>query len=305
MKMPRLYQIPVLLIGLLALSSCGDAPEKGRTDGKLSVFVSIPPQISFVEAIGGDHVAVESFAGEGQDPHQISVTPKQMSALGRADVYYSVGMPFEELLVKKISGQKNAPEIVDTTAGIKMRSFAEEEEHDHGDHDHDHDHDHSEGDPHIWLAPKLIRSQVETIAASLKKLQPENAEDFDKNLAAYLKKLDALDTEISGQLEDHLGGSFYVYHPAFGYFADEYGLYQVPVETGGQSPTPKALTKFIADAKAEDAKIIFVQPQFDQSNAKTVAKEIGGKVVPLDPLAEDVLGNLKAIADNIDAALTK
>ena len=106
-------------------------------------------------------------------------------------------------------------------------------------------------------------------------------------------------------MEPYLGATFFVYHPAFGYFADAYGLYQEPVETGGQSPTPKALTAFIENAKKEGAKVIFVQPQFDQRNAETVAKAIGGKVVPLDPLAEDVLGNLKTIADSIATALPK
>lgn len=302
-----LRQLSILFLSALAFISCGEPSSKGRSDGKLSVFVSIPPQASFVKAIGGDHVVVESFAGEGQDPHQISVSPKQMSALGKADVYFSVGMPFEELLLKKIRGQKNAPGLVDTTSGIKRRSFGEEDEHDHGSGEgHEgHSHEPGESDPHIWLAPKLIKKQVETIAATLKKLKPEHAETFDKNLASYLEKLDTLHKSISDQLEDHLGATFYVYHPAFGYFADAYGLWQLPVETGGQSPTPKALTKFIADAKEAEAKVIFVQPQFDQRNAETVAKEIGGEVIPLDPLAEDVLGNLKTIADSIDAALSK
>jgi zinc transport system substrate-binding protein len=226
-----------------------------------------------------------------------------MSALARAHVYFSVGLPFEELLSKKIGGQKDAPEIVDTSAGIKKLAF-EEGEHDH-DHDHDHGHDHGESDPHIWLAPEKIRAQVTTIAATLKKLAPEHAAEFDTNLANYLDKLGALDLAISDKMDPFLGETFFVYHPAFGYFADAYGLYQEPVETGGNKPTPKALAQFIKHAKDEGAKVIFVQPQFDQRNAQTVAKEIGGRVVPLDPLAEDVLGNLKTIADNIASALSE
>ena len=311
--LPRLTPVFAISAGMLLLASCGD-PEpisKDRADGKLSVFVSIPPQAGFVQAIGGEHVVVQSFAGEGQDPHQISVSPKQMSQLGKAHVYFSVGMPFEELLLKKVAGQPNAPELVDTTAGVAGRDFIEgcthDHDHDHDEegHDHDHDHDHGETDPHIWLAPKQIKTQVQTIAASLKKLAPDHADEFDANLAAYLKKLDALDLAISDKLDPHLGSTFFVYHPAFGYFADAYGLYQEPVETGGQNPTPKGLTEFIAKAKEQEAKVIFVQPQFDKSNAETVAKEIGGRVVPLDPLAEDVLGNLETIAESIASALTQ
>jgi len=291
----------------LALGSCGESQQvsKDRADGRLSVFVSIPPQAGFVRAIGADRVVVTSFAGEGQDPHQLAVVPKQMAALNRAHVYFAVGMPFEELLISKLRDEENAPEFVDTSKGIKRLSF-EAGDHDHGDGDgHDHGHAHGANDPHIWLAPEKIKVQVTAIAAALKRLAPQHADEFDANLATYLAKLEALDFAISGQMEPFLGEIFYVYHPAFGYFADAYGLYQESVETGGQSPSPKALVKFIEHAKRDGAKIIFVQPQFDRRLADTVAKEIDGKVVPLDPLAEDVLGNLKVIANSIAAALAK
>jgi zinc transport system substrate-binding protein len=291
----------------MMLAGCGDdsAPvSKDRPDGKLSVFVSIPPQAGFVRAIGGEHVVVTSFAGEGQDPHQISVQPKQMSALARAHVYFSVGMPFEELLINKIRDQKSAPQIVDTTKGIELIAF-EEGAHDHGDSDDAHDHDHGEGDPHIWLSPEAIKTQATHMAAALKELAPQHSAEFEENLASYLEKLKALDFAISEKMEPFLGATFFVYHPAFGYFADAYGLYQEPVEVGGNSPTPKALAKFIQHAKDLGVKVIFVQPQFDRRNAETVAREIGGKVVPLDPLAEDVLGNLETIADSIATALAR
>ena len=304
--MDRRCQPILIAIVVLVLGSCGDSQpiSKDRPDGKLSVFVSIPPQAGFVKAIGGEHVVVTSFGGEGQDPHQISVQPKQMTALNQAHVYFSVGMPFEKILIKKIRGQKNAPEFVDTAKGVKALKF---DDHAHHDHDHSHGHDHSadENDPHIWLAPEKIKVQVTTIANALKKLAPQHAGEFDKNLAAYLQKLEALDFAISEQMEPFLAKAFYVYHPAFGHFADAYGLYQEPVETGGQSPTPKALIAFIEQAKKDGAKIIFVQPQFDKHNAEKVAKEIGGEVVPLDPLAEDVLANLKTIADSIATAFAQ
>ena len=304
MKSRPLHFIIVSVCALLFVS-CGESEpvSKDRPDGKISTFVSIPPQAGFVRAIGGEHVVVTAFAREGQDPHQIKVEPRQMTRLAKAHVYFSVGMPFENLLLEKMAEHKNPPEIVDTTKGIKLIPF-EEGAHDH-DHGHDHDHDHGESDPHIWLAPAKIKTQVETIAAALKRLAPEHAGEFDENLAAFLERLDAIDLAISEKMDPLLGESFFVYHPAFGYFADAYGLYQVPVETGGQSPTPKALAEFIKRAKDEEAKIIFVQPQFDQENAKTVAEAIGGKVVPLDPLAEDVLSNLTTIAENIEAALTE
>jgi len=296
-----------VLTTLFAITACDSGKvSKDRPDGKLSVFVSIPPQAGFVRAIGGEHVVVSSLADEGQDPHQVSVPAKRLSALLKSHAYFTVGMPFEKNLLEKISAHKNTPELVDTTQGVKRLEFGSHEGHDHshGDDHHGHSHEPGEADPHIWLSPPKIKVQVKTIAAALKKLAPQHADDFDANLAAYLKKLDAVDLKVSEKVEPLLGDTFFVYHPAFGHFADEYGLYQEPLETGGKSPTQKALAEFIKTAKDANAKIIFVQPQFDERQAKTVAEAIGGKVVPLDPLEEDVLENLEVIADSIASALS-
>ncbi len=98
------------------------------------------------------------------------------------------------------------------------------------------------------------------------------------------------------------GRSFLVFHPGFGYFADAYGLKEEAVEAGGRPPGPKQLRALVEKAKAEGIKTVFVQPEFDPHSAEAVAKEIGGKVVPMNGLAKDVLEDLEDIAGKVKTA---
>ena len=94
-----------------------------------------------------------------------------------------------------------------------------------------------------------------------------------------------------------------VFHPSWGYFADEYGLRQIPIEIDGKEPTAKELAGIIDFAKEKNIRVIFVQSQFSTGAAERVAESIGGKVVQIDPLAEDYISNLKNLADSLKREL--
>jgi len=168
-------------------------------------------------------------------------------------------------------------------------------EHAHDDHDGHHDHDHGEFDPHVWLAPLLLEVQATKIATTLKEMDPDNAATYDANLKKLVADLYDLDFELAERLAPLKGGKIYVFHASFGYFAEAYGMKQVSVEMGGKSPSAKRVIELIEQAKEDKVKIIFVQPQFSQRSAKKIASEIGASVVPIDPLAKDVLANLREI----------
>ena len=95
------------------------------------------------------------------------------------------------------------------------------------------------------------------------------------------------------------GRSFFVFHPAYGYFARDTGLNQVAIEFEGKEPTGKGLSETIERARQAEVRSIFVQPQFASASAEAVAKEIGAKVESLDPLAKDVVANLREISRKI------
>jgi zinc transport system substrate-binding protein len=265
---------------------------------KLNVFVSLLPQATFVERIAGERVKVGVLVGPGQSPHTFEPTPKQMTDLARARLFFALGWPFEKRLVAKVTAANPQLRVVDTREGVPLRSMAAAEI------DKD-DADHQAGgpDPHIWVSPRLVKIQAATIARALAGEDPAHAADYEKGLKAFQEDLDRVDAKIAKALAPLKGKEMFVYHPAFGYFADAYGLKQVPVEVEGKEPSAKHLAAFIERAKAAGVKIIFVQPQFSAKSAEAVARAIGGAVVPLDPTAKDYLANLETMAEKIGQAL--
>jgi len=289
-------------IALLAitLAGCGQPPVDSA-DGRLPVFVGIPPLGYLVEQIGGPHVAVSVLVQPGQDPHTFEPVPRQVAALSKARLFFEISMPFESTLVEKIKQSNQRLAVVDTTSGIQKHAMGApcgEQEHRHAEDAHA-----GEPDPHVWLSPPLLKVMARNIAEALEQADPANARAYRTNLAALSARLDALHEKISRLLAPYRGRAFYVFHPGFGYFADAYGLQQVAVEAGGRSPTPKQLQALIEQARKDRIKVIFVQPQSPQQSAQVIADAIGGKVVAIDGLAGNVSEDIEDIAAKMAAAM--
>lgn len=265
---------------------------------KTQVFVTVAPQAFLAERLGGEAVEVHILAAKGQDPHTFEPTPRQAAALAQAQLFFTVDMPFEKQLVAKILAANNRKlKVVDSTTGITRLAMTEDEHDGHGQAG-----DRGEPDPHVWLAPANLTIMAQNMAAALTTAMPERRELLRRNLNSLLHELTALDQRLAASLAPHRGKTFYVFHPAFGYFAHAYGLTQEAVETGGKSPSPKRLAELVRQAKADGVRVIFVQPQFDAKAAATVARGIGGAVVSIDPMAREVPANLTAIAAAIEQA---
>ena len=271
-------------------------------------FVSILPVAYFVERVGGPNVEVSVLVGPGQDPHTFDPTPKLMTKLANARVLFKMGFPFEETLIKKVGSSFKNVEVVDLQQGIKLRAMTEEEteaeeaEHGHGKAE-EHGHDTGNMDQHTWLDPQLAKIQAKTIADTFIRIDPNHKEQYEKNLKDFQADLDVIHEQLKKALAPVKGKSFFVFHPAYGYFGDAYGLKQVPVQIGGKEPTARQLARLIELAKEDGVRVIFVQPQFSKKTAEALAKGIGGAVVPLDDLAPDYLKNLQEMATKLDSAL--
>ena len=295
---------PVLiltLIGLALLAGCSGSPQREEKSGP-NVFVCVPPHGYFARRTAGELVNVRVLVTPGANPHTYEPPARDMVELSRAGIYFRAGMPFEDALESKLDDVSKGLEIVDTRAGIELLVEHEHHHEAHADHE---DHACHEGkDPHVWLSPKLASRQVDTMTDALCAAYPANAEQFRKNAAELKKELAKLDAEIARTLEPFKGRTFFIFPPAFGYFADEYGLTQQAVEVGGKSPSPSHITALIAKAKAQRVRVIFVDPQFSSKVARTIADEIGGVVEPIDPLAGDYPTNMRKIAASIRSALS-
>jgi len=282
----------LMLAGLFA--GCGDGadapPDVDMDRGPLTVAVSIPPQAWLVEQLapGAEVITVLS---PGQSPHSYSPTDAQITAVMDADLYLRIGVPFERGQWMRAIASSGRVKVVDQGQNVPRRHMGA-----HGDHDHDHGHHHHSDDPHIWTSPDRLAIQATNVRDALAAADPDRASDFHERCAKLLQTLDELDRELRSTLEPVKGKAFFVFHPSWGYFAEAYGLKQVPIEIEGKEPSDSELTALIERARAENIDVIFVQPQVTGKAAKAIADAVGAEVATLDPLAKNVPANLRSVA---------
>ena len=245
---------------------------------KINIVVSILPQVDFAKNIGKDKVSVEAMIPSGFSPAVYEPSIEQLKKLSRADLYIKIGhIPFERSQMEKLKDLNSKMKVIDSSKGIEVYN----------------------SDPHIWLSPKLVKTQIENICNALVKIDPKNKNFYKKNKNEYLIELDNLDLELQDVFSKLQGKKILVFHPAFGYLARDYGFEQIAIEINGKEPSAENLAKIIDTAKKENIKTIFVQKQFSQKSAESIARQINGIVVPLDPLAEDYIENLRRIGIKI------
>lgn len=297
----RFYVMAVaLLVGTIVLSGCRSSSHLAPTSDKLQIMVSIPPQKYFVERIGSDHITVSVMLPPGAEPHTFEPKPEQLKALSKADVYLRIRIDFEEAWMDKFRAANSRMLVVDTTEGIQRIPIATPSQL-NGKITHAKENP----DPHIWLSPRLVKVQAQTIYRALVKLDAKHQVDYQTNLQHFLSDLDTLDGEIRQTLKGVKNRKFIVFHPGWGYFAHDYQLEQVPIEVNGQEPSAAELAKLMATAKQEQIKIIFAEPQFSQQSAEAIAKEIGGTVLLIDPLSPDWMKNMREVSDTFARVLSQ
>lgn len=288
---PMSKQSIILIILFLFLSACSPIPIDKNNSNIIQVSVSIPPQAYFVERIAGDLASTNILVGSGDDPHSYEPTPRQMRSISNSQVYFAVGVEFEDAWLPRFVSANPGLLIVDTSAGIQRISSTDE---------------HEEGeDPHIWLSPKLVRFQAQSIADTLMTLDPKNQLTYQAGLDLFLMDIDRLDISISEQFSSLSFRKFLTIHPSLGYFAMDYGLEMIPVEVEGQEPGAEELSNIIDLAKENKISVIFTQQAFSSKNAQVLAEEIGAMVVVLDPLAYDWISNLQTITLEVASSLVR
>ena len=314
--MKKLFALFVLLMSSAVFAGVASA-------AKLDVAVSIVPEAYFASQVGGDRVVVHTLVAPGQSPHTFEPTARQMSELAKAKIYFTIGMPFEAHLVPKVKAGNPGIVVVDVRKGVHMRymdkacqqvgavgagqgqgpGLGQGQGRGMGPGQGQRlGRTSNELDPHIWMSPRIAALIAGEMAEALIQADPAGAKEYKANLKGLQDRLAALDKEIGRVLEPLKGKEVFVFHPAFGYLLDEYGLKQVPIETMGKSPGPRHLALLVHEARQRGVKVIFVQPQFPQKSAQAIAQAIGGAVVPLDPLAPDYIKNLRDMAGQIAAA---
>ena len=264
---------------------------------KIDIFVSILPLKYLVEQVGGDFVDVSVMVKPGADPHTYEPKPKQMVSLSKATAYFTIGIIFEDVWLPKFKAINPKMVIIHADENIekipmKTDSFYSRSDHDHG-----------LLDPHVWTSPPLVKTICINILNGLVKIDSARQSIYTANHRKFEKEINRIHGELQSIFAGKKGLSFMVFHPAWGYFAETYGLNQIPIEVEGKKPKPAQLKRLIEYARNHGIKIIFIQPQMSNQNAKIIAKAIEGEVVLADPLAYDWTENIRKQADKFKSAL--
>jgi zinc transport system substrate-binding protein len=266
-------------------------------------------------------VEVTTMLAAGGSEHAVELRPRQLAALERAHVYFKVGHPAfllesqrivpllrprpDVLIVDMLPGLAVSPAPADLPADPPADNDAADEAPGHG---HEHGHAHGGEDPHVWLAPSVMRAAARNLERSLQQVDPAHAGDYARNRDAVERELDGVDARIRALLGETMPAPssnrrFLVYHPAWGYFAREYGLEQVAIEEEGKEPSPLRLIQLIERARALEVDTVFVQRGMSTRSAKVVARELGARVVELDPMALDWKAAMLHAAQQIGRSL--
>lgn len=419
----------IIISGLIGASSLVYA--------NVNVVVSVLPQQTFVEKIGGDNVNVTTMVKPGSDPHSYEPKPSQMIAISKAQVYFPIKIEFENAWLPKFKEQNKHMQFVEMTNGIKFLQMPAHGAEEHGESglpfewagafklkkgeyhwsfakvngeyadpkmkflmikadtqneniietyeeeakslfktaqniakhndaiddnkktyeltfdetqdqtifklsinetgtylfftehmpfefedkehflkdlarndiepvqtepesDGHHHHHHGGVDPHTWTSPYNVKIMAKNIYDTLVKIDTKNSTEYKKNYENFLEEITQTDKKIKEIFSSVPQGSkFMVFHPSWGYFANEYGLVQLAIEVEGKDPKPKTLRKIIDKARNENIKAVFTQQEFSDKSAKALARELGIKVIKETPLAKEWSDNLLKMAHAI------
>lgn len=279
-----LISISIISLGLIFAAGCSKKTSDGN---KLKVAVTIEVEKGFVKAIAGDLVDVVTLVPKGGSPETYEATPIEVEKFKEADVFFAMELPVEN---GKNIPEKTGMKVVDLAESVravyKDRYFSPKSR-----------------DHHIWLSPKRVEVMVEKIAEVLIEMDPANKETYTKNRDEYLKELKALDVEIKGLLTGEKQRKFLIFHPALGYFADDYGLEMLAFEEEGKEANPKRIVELIDIARSENIKGILTTEEISSKQIEAFAEEINGKVIVVEVLSSDYIGAMKNIAQKIEGIL--
>jgi zinc transport system substrate-binding protein len=300
--MKRVMAFLLVLFLIIPISSCSK-----KSDGKPIVAAGIVPVASFIEMIAGDLVEVVTLIPPGNSPANYQPSSKEMQALSDSVIYFTMQMPTEEAnILPKVSNFNkdiiivNLRDVVSAEMPLRM---IEEHHHDGDEHEDDEDDDDELSvDPHLWLDPLNARLMLEAIADELIKQFPEHEGIFQTNKSLYSGQLFSLYEEIDERMEKLEAKSFMIYHGAYGYFADRFGLEMISIEVAGKQATAAEIQEVIEHANEEGIKVVFYQDEFDDNQAQTVAEEINGRVEKASPLSPDYVESLLAFAEALEKA---
>ena len=293
----------LFLVVLLATSGCTTPDGTGDREGMV-IAVTIPPQAEMVREIGGDRVDVFVMMPPGSDPHTYEPGPALVERAAEADLYITLGtglFPIEDNLVSRLKAVSPDLIVVDSSKGI-TRLMDHEEIVNYGDGSDSNSFEpesqsRESPDPHLWLSLRNAVIMSENTRDAMIRADPAYEKEYRENCERYTARLRDLDQSINDTFSRNNPGFILVTHPAWEYFARDYHLEMVAIGQDGKEPTAKDIESLITLARSRGIRVVFSEAQESSRQAETIAREIGGTVRVIDPLAADYLANMERVAE--------
>ncbi|MBZ9784012.1 zinc ABC transporter substrate-binding protein [Pseudomonas sp. REP124] len=294
--MPRLFSYFVAFIASFLLI--------GQAQAEVRVLTSIKP-LQLIAAAVQDGVAIpEVLLPPGASPHNYALRPSDVRKVQSVDLLYWIGPDMEGFLPRVLNGRSLPSVAVQSLPGMKLRHFAEDN-HSHAEEADDHDHDHRPGslDAHLWLSPVNARVVAAKMAEDLSAADPANAARYQSNVQAFNERLDALDLRLKKRLAGIEGKPYFVFHEAFDYFEDAYGLKHTGVFSVAAEVQPGAQHVAAMRARLQEVgkTCVFSEPPLRPRLAETLVAGLPVKLAELDALG----GYTPATAQGYEQVLEK
>ena len=259
-----------------------------KSDGdKKTIFVTITPMQSIIEEITAGDFDIEVIVPKGASPETFEPTPKQVTSFSDAELIFSTGLiDFEQSLVQRISGDA---EVVNLSNGIELIAGSCS----HGNHKHKHG-----VDPHIWTSPRALRTMVTNAHKAIMAHYPDSVK-YTEATGRLLERINKLDNYCATRIKAEGVEAMMIYHPAYTYYARDYGIEQIAIEHDGKEPSLRQTTALIEKAKEHGVKAILRQPQYSEDKVRAIANDAGAEIITTDPLAEDILGEIERVTEII------
>jgi len=282
--MKKILGISLILLVVFTQTACTSSEETASTENQLTVAVSIVPEATFVKAVCGDTVNVITMIPPGASPENYEPTPEAFEQFNQADVYFSIGVPTEENGILPYVGENTEVVALDDAVSAVYPERTIDGVH----------------DPHTWLSPKRVAIMIGMISEKMSMIEPEQKELYEENAANYKTELTDLDEQIQTIFANETTNkNFITTHPAYGYFADDYGLTMYALEEDGKEATAQHLQELVNLAEEKDIKTVFYQAETSSEQADAFAESIGGTAIELAPLSADYINNMQEMATSI------
>lgn len=282
---PIRHLLAVLLgLAVLATASACSSPNGPASNGKPSIVVGAYPFQFVAERVAGNLATVTNLLAPGADGHDLELSPKQVAAVGKADlVVYLSG--YQSPLDAAVNQQRPG-HVLDVGDFLQLLPAPGT------DHGHEHSttssdgHDYGSYDPHVWLNPLNLALIGAHVAEALSRMDPANTATFEANAQQLTKDMNELDASFNAGLAHCRTDVFVANHAAFGYLAERYGLHQVGISglSTEAEPSPAHIAEVQQIAREHQLTTIFYETAVSPKVAQAIAADLGLMTDVLDPL---------------------